>query len=279
VKTANTWPRGVTSWVKDRTLKISVPFTWALPDAAQLARQRSTLWDQVLVGGPAAYLQPDHFTDIPGLQLGLRDPDALHHTNPDATRTTYGCPNSCPFCAVPQIAPAFRELADWPDRPVLIDDNLLAASQQHLDRVFDRLERHDTPDFNQGLDARLLNDYHAERLARLNKPTIRLALDHANQRDTWQRAYDTLRKHGIFKYQIRSYALIAFNTGPDEAWDRCQWIEDHGTKALPMWYHQLDATKRNQVTPAQQQLGWTDFDRRRIMQWFYQHKRAARGAQ
>jgi hypothetical protein len=41
-----------------------------------------------------------------------------------------------------------------------------------------------------------------------------------------------------------------------------------------MWFHALDATAPNIVTPEQERRGWSDYERRKIMQWFYQHKRA-----
>ncbi len=41
-------------------------------------------------------------------------------------------------------------------------------------------------DFNQGLDARLLTEHHARRLAELTDATIRLALDHQKSADQWE---------------------------------------------------------------------------------------------
>lgn len=272
----NNWPRDITSWIKNRTLHISVPFTWLLTDAANLARQQSMLWDDVLIGGPAVDLQLHRFDSQPWVKIGHDCEGVLQRVNWQATKSTTGCPNSCPFCAVPKIEGAFQELDDWPDLPVYIDNNLLAASQQHLDRVFDRLERWGWADFNQGLDARKLNDYHAERINRIKKPMVRLALDNMGYQKYWSRAFDTLRRHGIAKHKIRAYALIGFNTGPDEAWNRCQWIENHGVKPLPMWFHELDAREPNIVTDKQRELGWNDFERRRIMRWYYQHRETKR---
>jgi hypothetical protein len=271
---ASAWPGGITKWMEDRTLYLSIPFTWLLSRGLATVRQRSTLWDCAIVGGPAVCLMPGFFADVPWVQEG-KAANVLQRVNPHATRTTEGCPNHCRFCAVSRLEPQFRELEDWPDLPILIDNNLLAASIGHLDKVFDRLERWGWADFNQGLDARQLNSYHAERLARIGKPLVRLALDHAGQQDTWERAFALLRKHGIALSRIRSYALIGFDSGPDEAWRRCEWLEGHRIKALPMWFHELDALKPNIVTAKQRELGWTDYERRRIMQWYYQHKKAA----
>lgn len=267
------WPRDITSWQVDNTLHLSVPFTWLLPKAAEIAMQKSWEWDAVIVGGPAALLMPEYFDGLPWVTVGSHYDGVLARVNPQATRTTLGCVNACPFCAVPKLEGAFRELDDWPDLPVLIDNNLLAASQAHLDRVFDRLERWGWADFNQGLDARRLTDYHAERISRIGKPIVRLALDFPGMEDQWEVAFDLLRRHGVPKRAVHSYALIGFNSGPDECWARCEWIEGHGALALPMWFHELDALECNIVTEKQRNLGWTDLERRKIMRWYYKHSR------
>lgn len=278
MKSSRRWPAGLTQWVEEYTLYISVPFTWNLPEVAAIARQGSFLWNDIIVGGPALQLLPDYLGAMaPYVMVEPTCDRVLQRVHPQATKTTVGCIRSCKFCAVPGIEGAFRELDDWPDLPILIDNNLLAASTPHLDRVFDRLEGWGWADFNQGLDARLLTEYHAERLERVGRPMIRLALDHAGQQAQWERAYSLLREHGTAKSRIRSYALIGFDSDPLEAWDRCDWIEGHGVKALPMWFHELDALERNTVTTRQEELGWSDYERRRIMQWFYQHKVAVRG--
>lgn len=277
MKTKDNWPRGITSWRENDTLYLSVPFTWLLPKALEIVLQRSWEWMRVVVGGPAVMLMPTYFKPWPWVEVGQTSyHGVLQRVNPQATRTTLGCVNACPFCAVPKLEGAFRELDDWPDQPVLIDNNLLAASEGHLDRVFDRLEKWGWADFNQGLDARRLNGYHAERIARVGKPIVRLALDFPGMKDEWQAAFDLLREAGIPQGAIRSYALIGFNSGPDECWERCEWIESQGALALPMWFHELDALEHNVVTKKQEALGWNDYERRRIMQWYYQHKKATR---
>ena len=167
-------------------------------------------------------------------------------------------------------------LDDWPDLPVICDNNLLAAPMDHFEKVINRLKKHHEVDFNQGIDSRLLTGAHAEMIAslKMKKRGIRLALDSMAYSDSWGRAFDILRSAGIAKRNISTYALIGFDSDPAEAWSRCKWIEDHGIRALPMWFHALDQLQRNIVTKRQSELGWTDFERRRIMQWFYQHKNA-----
>lgn len=275
------WQEGILTWDDGESLCISVVFTWHLPTArkyAEAMRHR-----RVRIGGPAVALMPQFLSGC-GVQVGGDYPGILQRFNPLATRTSVGCIRQCEFCSVPIIEglPVLQktgkrqsELADWPDLPVIADNNLLANSIEHFDRVCERLEKHEWCDFNQGTDARLLTEHHAERIARLKRPVVRLALDSMSYVDAWERAFERLTRAGVAKRNIRSYCLAAWKHGPDEAWKVCQFIENHGVKPLPQWFHALDALEHNVVTEAQKALGWNDYERRRLMQWFYQHKKAA----
>jgi hypothetical protein len=218
---------------------------------------------------------PGFLAGIPGVTIGTNHPGVLQRVNPMATRTTAGCPNKCRFCAIGQgmVEPGgFHELDDWPDLPIITDNNLFAASVKHFDHVMDRLERWGWCDFNQGVDCRLLSDHHAERIARIKRPIVRLALDNMRQADSWEIAQGRLLRAGVPQSAIRSYALVGFDSDPAEAWCRCNWIEDHKAKALPMWFHRLDALACNVVTKDQTFMGWTNDERLRLMQWFYKHR-------
>lgn len=241
---------------------------------------------RVRIGGPAVKLAKEK---MPGFFLGCTAeidgdiPGVLQRFNPRATRTSVGCIRQCAFCSVPLVEgqDTLREfgkrqmnLQDWPDLPVIADNNLLANSAAHIDKVCDRLEKHEWSDFNQGTDARLVTEYHAERFARLKNPTIRLALDSMSYVDAWDRALERLLRAGVAGRNIRTYALIAFGTSPEESWKVCEYIESKKIKVLPMWFHELTALEQNIVTDRQAELGWNDYERRKLMQWFYQHKKA-----
>ena len=286
----NIWKKGIITWWDDGMLCISVVFTWHLPEARKYADMLPHC--RVRIGGPAVELAK---TTLPGFfdgchaEIGGTYPGVLQRYNRYATRTSLGCPRKCKFCGVPKVAAqqaieesGFPVVAyhDWPDLPVIADDNLLYAGRtpaeriSHFDKVCDRLEKHEWCDFNQGTDARLLTDHHAERFARLNKPVIRLALDSMSYVEAWDRALERLLRAGVPKSRIRTYCIMAFGTSPDQCWKTCEHVEKAGIKPLPMWFHQLDALEVNKVTERQQQLGWNDYERRRLMQWFYQHKKA-----
>lgn len=274
------WHKGILTWEDGNALCISVVFTWNLPEVrryAEALRHR-----RVRIGGPAVALMPQFLAEC-GAEVGGEYPGVLQKFNPLATRTSVGCIRQCSFCSVPIIEglPVLQktgkrqaELQDWPDLPVIADNNLLANSAAHFDRVCDRLEKFEWCDFNQGTDARLVTQHHAERLARLKRPIVRLALDSMSYADAWERALEILIRAGVAKRNIRTYALCGFGTAPDTSWAVCNYIEACGVKVLPQWFHELNALEHNIVTERQAQLGWNDYERRRLMAWFYQHRKA-----
>jgi hypothetical protein len=281
------WQKGILSWDDAGTLCISVVFTWHLPLARKYAE--SMRHRRVRIGGPAVALMPQFLFGC-GAEIGGNYPGVLQKFNPLATRTSVGCIRMCEFCSVPIIegAPTLAqfgrrqaELPDWPDLPVIADNNLIANSIEHFDKVCDRLEKHEWCDFNQGTDARLLTDHHAERIARLKRPVVRLALDAMSYADKWEAALERLLRAGVKKHSVRTYVLMAWGpsgttpTSPDECWKVCEFVQARGIKPLPQWFHELDALEHNIVTDKQAAAGWTDYERRRLMQWSYQHKKAA----
>lgn len=285
-KQASTWNEGVLSWDDGDAVCISVVFTYQLPEAREKAYAIQGMFKRkVRMGGPAVRLflrsNPEYLKDCGATAEDY--PGVLQMYNPMATRTSEGCIRMCEFCSVPIIEglPVLektgkrqRELRDWPDLPLIADNNLLANSIEHFDRVCDRLERHSWCDFNQGVDPRILNEHHAERIARLKKATVRLALDHPSLFGVWEESLERLLRAGVPRSRIRSYVLCAWKWGVDVAWKVCEFVEKHGIKPLPQWFHELDTLEHNIVTETQKALGWNDYERRRLMQWFFYHKRA-----
>ena len=266
------WPKKPVVWNERGVGYVSIPFTWNLPGVANRLRQQSFFVDRWVVGGPAVKLMPDYLADIPGVTIEDRMPGVLQRVQPMATRTTVGCVRKCGFCGVRKIEPQFMELADWPDKPILCDNNVLAASDTHFAKVIERVRHWGWCDFNQGLDARLLTDFHAELLASVPKAIVRFALDNDDDREPWGTAVDRIRSVGVAKSRIRSYVLCGFAGDPDADWARCEFVESFGLKALPMWYHPLDALKHNAVTPDQKNMGYTKRKQRELMCWYYQHR-------
>lgn len=273
------WPKNPFYWTEGRVLKASIPFTWNLPEVKALVRRGSLAHDHFIFGGPATDLMPKFFDGLKNVEIGHEQPGILQRINPSATRTTLGCVRKCGFCGIGKglIEPGpMIELKDWPNLPILIDNNLLAVSWHHFDKVIARLRDHGWADFNQGIDARLLTERHAHSIASIGKPIVRLALDNVSVQPLWEKAFGFLREAKIALDRIRSYVLIGFDSSPEDAWARCKWVEKHGVKPIPMWFHSLDALELNAVSEKQAKLGWDDYERRRIMQWFFFHKKAVK---
>ncbi len=254
---------------------MSVPFTWLLPKAKRMLRQKDLFAAKWVVGGPAVKLMPGYLEDSEDVTVSTGDIEGvLQRINPQATRTTTGCPRKCKFCGIGQglIEPGFAELGDWPDQPILCDNNLMAASDEHFERVIDRLVPHGWCDFNQGLDARLLKPWHAAHIGRIRKAIVRLALDHDRDREAWAIAFELLRGEKVAKSRIRSYVLCGFDGAPEDDWRRCEYVQSFGVKALPMWFHRLNCLEYGEVTAEQAERGWTKQGQRQLMQWYYKHR-------
>ena len=129
------WPKDIVCWsegdgkggVGRRCM--SVPFTWLLQKAQRIVDSFPGVW---IAGGPAVMLMPDY---LKRCQIGYQYPGVLQRINPQATRTSEGCPRQCSFCGVRRIYPLFRELETCPDQPIICDDNLTATSGEHFEQV------------------------------------------------------------------------------------------------------------------------------------------------
>lgn len=106
---------------------ISVAFTWDMPKAERLAKEWAAVGVPIQMGGPAFNLPGGEF--VPGL-----------YVKEGATITSRGCPNHCWFCAVPKRERGLRELPIH-DGWNILDDNILACSDEHVESVFQMLER------------------------------------------------------------------------------------------------------------------------------------------
>ncbi len=149
-------------------------------------------------------------------------PDIVEHTCPDYELyginyslgfLTRGCPRKCPWCIVPEKEGDIHAHADIEEftkhaNVVLMDNNILAsdygiAQIEKIARLGLRV------DFNQGLDARLIDDGIARRLAKLKwlKP-LRLACDHKGQISSIQKAVELLRWHNAIPRRYFCYVLV-----------------------------------------------------------------------
>lgn len=120
---------------------------------------------------------------------------------------TRGCPNKCRWCVVPKKEGLIRPYMDVDEiaiegrrKLVLMDNNILAAGDYCLQQLRKIIERGYRVDFNQALDARLVTEDFAKKLAKvkwLDKNRIRFGCDTQAQIRECERAMDMIISNGF----------------------------------------------------------------------------------
>lgn len=135
--------------------------------------------------------------------------------------------------------------------PMILDNNFLACSEKHVERVL-QIYAGRKVDWNQGLDARLYT------------PAFRRRVEHWGVRPTvWRFAYDS---GGVGRHvqraiedlpapynRIRVYLLFNHDEAPEEARARAEEIIAWGASPWPMAYRPLDWEDRGYYVSE----GWT----------------------
>jgi hypothetical protein len=144
---------------------VSCTFFEDRPKAERLAGAWLAFGSDVSIGGPAYNDRGGEFE--PGLFLKR-----------GYTITSRGCPNSCWFCdAWRREGHEMRELKIKDGFDVL-DSNLLACSDNHINSVFDMLSKQkERPRFTGGFDPTRMKPWIAERLKTLKPQTVYFAYD------------------------------------------------------------------------------------------------------
>ena len=180
-------------------IHISVTFTWDIARAEQLAEHWKFV-APVKVGGPAYNEKGGDFVAGMYMKNGY-------------VITSRGCNNRCWFCSVPQREG--YELRELPivDGYIITDDNLLACSEKHINSVFEMLKRQpQRPQFNGGLEAKLLTQELANKLYELKPVSMFFAYDTVSDYEPLIQAGKLLREAGFKKNHkiTRCYVLIGY---------------------------------------------------------------------
>lgn len=222
---------------------VSVAFTYDLDRAYELAEQ----WKHVApvkIGGPAMDEPGGEF--IPGMYI--REGYVI---------TSRGCPNKCWFCRVPiREGGVMRELEIKEGNNVL-DDNLLACSDDHIKKVFAMLKRqkYGRPMFTGGLEAKRLKDWHVDLLHELKPKEIFFANDTPDDYEPLVEAGKKLLRAGftVSSQSMRAYVLIGYPKDTFElAEDRLMQTIKAGFMPMAMLYRD----KKGQVSK-----DWSKFQR------------------
>ncbi len=159
-----------------------------------------------------------------------------------------GCVRSCTFCAVPKLegkphqvrsTRSIRHLIHPEHKKVVLWDNNILGESNWRDVVGELKELGMSADFNQGLDARFINEEVVETLKGLNMTAIRVAYDFPKIGKSIKRAVELLRAAGFRKRQMFSYVLFNYQDKPEDLFERVRDLLDWGIAAYPMRYQPL----------------------------------------
>ena len=183
-------------FVSDEEIHVSCAFTWDIPYAEVLCKQWES-YGKVTLGGPAFNQEGDGF--VPGRYL-----------KHGYTITSRGCPNRCWFCSVWKREPRLKEL-EIQDGWNVLDDNLLACSDNHIASVFTMLQRQPKPiEFTGGFEAKRLKPWHAELLTTIRLGQVFFAYDTVDDLDPLVCAAKMLSDAGLMSRKMRCYVLIGY---------------------------------------------------------------------
>ena len=168
--------------------------------------------------------------------LAIVLPDGIEHLCPDYALyscdrsygfLTRGCPNNCPWCLVPRKEGMIRAHADVQEfarhRDVVLLDNNVLASEHGIKQIERIVEFGYHVDFNQGMDARLIDNAIARLLSKVKWiKTIRLACDSQTQMKSIQKAVTLLRWNNVRPARYFVYMLVR---DIDEAMERARFLK------------------------------------------------------
>lgn len=191
-----------------------------------------------------------------GYDIYSKLPDEIDRLQPDysiypnvPSDTAYGflsrgCKNQCFWCLVPRKEGKVKPYMDIDEiaiegrtNIVLMDNNILAAGDYCTEQLNKIIERGYRIDFNQAMDARLVNEDNAKLLAKVKwiNGRIRFGCDtHAQIKDC-ERAMELINANG-FMGEYFLYTMIGGNNDFTECYNR-----------LHYWWIRLQDFRKNKV--------------------------------
>ena len=208
---------------------ISVTFTWEIKRGFELKKVWEFICNNVKIGGPAFGDPGNKFIAGMYLKKGI-------------TITSRGCPLNCSFCFVPIREGKIRELPIVEGNTIQ-DNNLLACSNKHIDKVFEMLKHQKRVNFSGGLECARITDSIVDKLRGLNIYQIWISYDLIGNTKYFERAVKKLKKY-FKRDKIRCYVLIGFEgDNLKKAENRLKYTWEIGTLPFAMLYRDEKNTK------------------------------------
>lgn len=196
-------------------------------------------------------------------------PDDVEHIFPDYSIypncdhaigfLTRGCIRNCKWCVVPKKEGHIRAYDTWQNikRPdsnkiVFLDNNVLASDHgiHQIEELANNIYIY--IDFNQGLDARLIDDSIAKLLSKCKWIRfIRMSCDTQAMLPVIERTVRRLEAQGVKPYRVFVYALVQ---DVDESVERIMALDKLGVDVFAQPYRDLDG-------------GESTVDQRRVARW------------
>jgi len=252
-------------------------FTWAWRPVWEAIKYYKAWFHDVelWLGGLYASLLPDHASlsgadhIYKGIFSEAEDMMPDYTLRPDWDGSiifaSRGCVRNCGFCAVPvlegkisSVKYSIKPLV-WPGhekregccdkkhhtRVIFFDNNILASPAWR--NIFEELHELGLKvDFNQGLDASLISDEVAEKLANLKRDSwIRISYDLRDRGPYVEKAIERLNATGINGRRIMVYTLFNYTDDPQDFFERIKEILNWGAVAYPMRYIPIYALEKN----------------------------------
>ena len=192
---------------------ISVTFSWDIPIADDLYYQWEMLGVPVEVGGPA-FGDRMSGTFTPGMYL-----------KQGMTITSRGCPKDCWFCDVGKCARGRVIELPVQDGWNVLDDNILATSDEHFRAVIEMLRQQKRPTvFSGGLEPEYMTPWKAEQLMSIKPKRMYTAYDTMDDYEHLRAMAGMLtdagysrKSHGVHCYFLCGYREDSFEAAERRA--------------------------------------------------------------
>lgn len=166
---------------------------------------------------------------------------------------TRGCIRNCSWCIVPKKEGKIAPYMDWHDikrddsRDIVFMDNNVLAHPHGLSQIQGMIGENVRVDFNQGLDARLIDRDVAEMLARLKWIRfIRMSCDTDAIVPEVTAAINRLKGFGVNPSRIFVYLLVQDIKSAER---RARWLRDAGVEVFAQPYRDFE----NNIEPTREQ--------------------------